>query len=143
MSLVKRRRPHRRAAYNKVNIFPFHVQLDNKVQITSDLKEAVTNAEIITSVVATSHGIRPVCERLKEVGITNDQILVNASKGIELPGLLRMSEVIKASASENKICVLSGPTLAKEVLDGLRQQRPLPVKIWKQQTSSANAFCCG
>ena len=98
--------------------FPFEIKLDNKVQITSNLKEAVKDAKIILLVVATS-GIRPVCQQLKEAGITKDQIVVNASKGLELPGLYRMSEVISQELPENKVVVLSGPTLAKEVLKGL------------------------
>lgn len=98
--------------------FPFEIQLDEKVQITSDLKEAVQDAKIILLVVATS-GIRPVCKKLKEAGITSEQVLVNASKGLELPGLFRMSEVISQELPENKVVVLSGPTLAGEVLKGL------------------------
>ena len=97
---------------------PLEVQLDNKVEITSDLKEAIKNADIILSVVATS-GTRDVCEKLKEAGIKPEQILVNASKGIELPSLMRMSEVIKDVLPEQKLAILSGPTLAKEVLAGL------------------------
>lgn len=98
--------------------FPFQIKLDDKVQITSNLKEAIKDAKIILLVVATS-GIRPVCQQLKEAGITKDQIVVNASKGLELPGLYRMSEVISQELPENKVVVLSGPTLAKEVLKGL------------------------
>lgn len=102
---------------NKHTSKPLEVQLDNKVEITSDLAEAIKDADIILSVVATS-GTRDVCENLKKVGISSEQILVNASKGIELPSLLRMSEVIKEVLPEQKLAILSGPTLAKEVLAG-------------------------
>ncbi|MBP3490586.1 glycerol-3-phosphate dehydrogenase, partial [bacterium] len=97
---------------------PLEVQLDDKIEITSDLKSAILNADIILSVVATS-GTRDVCEKLKEAGIKSEQVLVNASKGIELPSLMRMSEVIKDVLPEQKLVILSGPTLAKEVLAGL------------------------
>lgn len=96
---------------------PLEVQLQDKIQITSDLKSAIEGAEIILLVVATS-GIRPVCEQLKAAGIKDEQILVNASKGIELPSLMRMSEVIKDVLPNQKLAILSGPTLAKEVLMG-------------------------
>ena len=98
--------------------FPFEIKLDDKVQITSNLEEAIKDAKIILFVVATS-GIRPVCQKLKEAGITQDQIVVNASKGLELPCLYRMSEVILQELPDNKVVVLSGPTLAREVLKGL------------------------
>lgn len=96
---------------------PLEVQLSNKVEISSNLAKSIENADIILLVVATS-GIRPVCEQLKAAGIKNEQILVNASKGIELPSLMRMSEVIKDVLPEQNLVILSGPTLAKEVLLG-------------------------
>ena len=102
---------------NKHTTKPLEVQLDKKVEITSDLSEAIYNADIILSVIATS-GTRDVCENLKKSGIRNSQILVNASKGIELPSLMRMSEVIKDVLPEQKLVILSGPTLAREVLAG-------------------------
>jgi len=96
---------------------PLEVQLKDKVQITSELDIAIKDADIILSVVATS-GTRDVCENLKKAGIKPEQILVNASKGIELPSLMRMSEVIKDVLPEQRLVILSGPTLAKEVLAG-------------------------
>lgn len=96
---------------------PLEVQLQEKVQITSDLAQAIKDADIILSVVATS-GTRDVCENLKNAGIKPEQILVNASKGIELPSLMRMSEVIKSVLPKQNLAILSGPTLAKEVLAG-------------------------
>jgi len=96
---------------------PLEVQLDDKIEVTSDLASAIDGAEIILSVVATS-GTRDVCEQLKKAGIKPEQILVNASKGIELPSLKRMSEVIRDVLPKQKLVTLSGPTLAKEVLQG-------------------------
>ena len=96
---------------------PLEVQLDKSVEITSDLKSAIDGADIILLVIATS-GVRVVCEQLKSAGINNSQIIVNASKGIELNSLMRMSEVIKDVLPEQKFAILSGPTLAKEVLAG-------------------------
>ncbi len=102
---------------NKHTSKPLEVQLQDKVKVTDNLQEAISGAEIILSVIATS-GTRDVCENLKKAGIKPEQILVNASKGIELPSLIRMSEVIKDVLPEQKLVILSGPTLAKEVLAG-------------------------
>lgn len=96
---------------------PLEIQLDNKVEITDDLKYAIKDAQIILLVVATS-GIRPVCKQLREAGLKDEQILVNLSKGLELPSLKRMSEVIKDELPSSKPVILSGPTLAKEILNG-------------------------
>lgn len=96
---------------------PFVVELDKRVNITHNLKDAIEGADIILLVVSTS-AIRSVCEQLKDAGIKSSQILVNTSKGLELPSLKRMSEVIKEVLPLQKFAVLSGPTLAREVLEG-------------------------
>ena len=102
---------------NKKSKVPFEVNLDKRVNITHNMQEAIKDADIILLVVSTS-AIRPVCEQLKDAGIKPSQILVNTSKGLELPSLKRMSEVIKEVLPLQKFAVLSGPTLAREVLEG-------------------------
>ncbi|HIS73420.1 TPA: NAD(P)-dependent glycerol-3-phosphate dehydrogenase [Candidatus Galligastranaerophilus intestinavium] len=101
----------------KKSKIPFVVELDKRVNITHNLKDAIEGADIILLVVSTS-AIRSVCEQLKDAGIKSSQILVNTSKGLELPSLKRMSEVIKEVLPLQKFAVLSGPTLAREVLEG-------------------------
>ncbi len=113
--------------------FPVEVQLNDKVQITCDLEEAVKNAEIIIMAVTTS-AVRSVCRRLKEVHIERNQVLVNVSKGLELPGPYRMSEVVADELPEIRYAVLSGPTLAAEVLKGL----PTAASIASEDIKTAN-----
>ena len=96
---------------------PIEIQLQDKVEVTSDLESAISDADIILLVVATS-GIREVCKNLAKIGLKEHQILVNTSKGLELPSLMRMSEVMKEELPDANIAILSGPTLAKEVLAG-------------------------
>lgn len=102
----------------KKTTVPVTVELDKKTVITDDLKKAVCDADFILMVISTS-GIREVSKQLAEVGLRDDQILVNTSKGLELPSLMRMSEVIKQELPDVKPVILSGPTLANEVLKGL------------------------
>lgn len=96
---------------------PIEIQLQDKVEVTSNLEKAVKDADIILLVVATS-GIREVCKNLAKIGLNKNQVLVNTSKGLELPSLMRMSEVMKDELPDANIAILSGPTLAKEVLMG-------------------------
>ncbi len=93
------------------------VELPGKIEITTDMAAGLAGADVILNVVSTS-GVREVCGKLKDAGIKPEQILVNASKGLELPSLMRMSEVIKDVLPNVKLAVLSGPTLAREVLQG-------------------------
>ncbi|MDR1168331.1 MAG: NAD(P)-dependent glycerol-3-phosphate dehydrogenase [Heliobacteriaceae bacterium] len=111
---------------------PLEIRLKDKVEITSDLARAIEGASIILNVVSTS-GTRDVCENLKKAGIKPEQVLVNASKGIELPSLMRMSEVIKEVLPKQKLAVLSGPTLAKEVLQG----KPTAASVASDDTETA------
>ena len=53
--------------------------------------------------------------------IAPDTVVVNAAKGLELPSALRMSQVLSEelpTAVLPRICSLSGPNLAKEILQG-------------------------
>jgi glycerol-3-phosphate dehydrogenase (NAD(P)+) len=101
----------------KKTSLPVVVELDKKTEITTDLKEAIIDADFILMVIATS-GIRAVSKQIAQIGLRDEQILVNTSKGLELPSLMRMSEVIKQEIPNIKPVILSGPTLAKEVLLG-------------------------
>ena len=97
---------------------PLAIELDKKVEITSDLKHAIQGADIILLVVSTT-GVRPVCEQIKEIGgLNKNQIMLNLSKGIELPSLKRMSEVVLEVLPDINFGVLSGPTLAREIIEG-------------------------
>ena len=96
---------------------PLEIKLKDKVEVTSDLDSAASDADIILLVVATS-GIREVSKNLAKIGLSKNQILVNTSKGLELPSLMRMSEVIRQELPDVNLAILSGPTLAKEVLMG-------------------------
>lgn len=89
------------------------VDIPQEISITTDLKEAVTNSEIVVIAVP-SHAVREISEKLKEV-VDKNFIVVNLAKGIETSTLKRMSEVIKEYLS-NEVVILSGPSHAEEVV---------------------------
>ncbi|MBY0450260.1 MAG: NAD(P)-dependent glycerol-3-phosphate dehydrogenase [Cyanobacteria bacterium] len=99
--------------------FPVSLTLPPTLQLTHNVAEAVENADIIYLVVSSS-GTRSVLEQMKETRRVNPQsILINASKGLELPSLKSLSTVILEEFPDNPIGVLSGPTLAPEIVKGL------------------------
>jgi glycerol-3-phosphate dehydrogenase (NAD(P)+) len=86
------------------------------VTVTSDLPEAIFEADILLCVTPSQH-LRGVLGHIAPL-LTREQIVVSASKGLEETSLLRMSQVI-ASLTESPCGVLSGPSFAAEVAAGI------------------------
>lgn len=93
------------------------------LEIEYDLKEAVTGADVVCMVVP-SHGYRKVFEKLIPY-IKTGASVVSAVKGIENSSLMTMTQVMGQSLGSNltakniHLSVLSGPSFAKEVAQGL------------------------
>jgi glycerol-3-phosphate dehydrogenase (NAD(P)+) len=104
---------------NRQVTFPVEVTLPQSLHLTDSLVEAVAGADAVLLVVTTA-GTREVARALRETTqLSPDVVLVNCSKGIEFPSLKRISEVLVEELPDNPFAVLSGPTLAKEILSGL------------------------
>lgn len=93
------------------------------LEVEEDLLVAVADADVVVMVVP-SHGFRAVFEKLRP-GLKKGVILVSAVKGIENGSLMTMTQVmeqcLKGGVGELESClaVLSGPSFAKEVAQGL------------------------
>lgn len=87
--------------------------LPNNLKYSGDLKESVKDREYILLSVTTA-STREILNKLKGI-ITEDVILINASKGIEENTLMRISEIAAEILPDNKFVSLSGPTHAEEV----------------------------
>jgi len=99
--------------------FPVTLTIPENLVLTSNLEEAISGAEAVLFVV-TSKATRQVAEQIKALNVISpNTILINASKGIEFPSLKPMSTVLKEVFPTHRVGVLSGPTLAKEILTGL------------------------
>jgi glycerol-3-phosphate dehydrogenase (NAD(P)+) len=92
------------------------VKIPKGIEITSDLSQALDTGLVVLAV--PSQYLRSVL--LKGKAFYNKNIpVVSVVKGIENATLLRMSEVIKDVWKPRHICVLSGPTIAQEVVRGI------------------------
>lgn len=93
------------------------LRLPETVHATTSLEEAVDRAEILVLAVPSEH-LRGICSAMAPL-LNRDQLIVNATKGIEDGTYLRMSQVIEETMAvhqENLSCaVLSGPSFAQEV----------------------------
>ncbi|MFN8615067.1 MAG: NAD(P)H-dependent glycerol-3-phosphate dehydrogenase [Vampirovibrionales bacterium] len=104
---------------NRSIAFPVTLTLPDEVYLTTDLAEAVEGADIVILVV-TSAGTRSVLEQLSALqALSPSAVLLNASKGIEYPSLKTLSSVVAEYFPHQPSAVLSGPTLAPEILKGL------------------------
>ncbi len=93
------------------------VEIPSTVDITSDLGLAINESEIIVLAVP-SQFLRPVLKKIKKYKLTN-KIILSVIKGIETSTLMRVSEVIEDVVGKITFAVLSGPTIAGEVVKGI------------------------
>jgi len=99
------------------------VVLGDNIIPTSDLTAAVQNTEIICAVVP-SHSFRAVFESMMPL-MEDRAIVVSAIKGVENSTLMTMTQVMAQILGRQqrqntiKTAVLSGPSFAKEVAQGI------------------------
>ncbi len=89
----------------------------DSIAVTTDLEEAVKNAEILLLAVPSEH-LRSICCAMAPL-LTSKQLIVNATKGIEDGTYLRMTQVMGEVLGKYNLAlpcgVLSGPSFAQEV----------------------------
>ena len=87
--------------------------------VVHDPEEALAEANLVVIAVP-SDRLRDNARRVSE-HMRPGTVVVNATKGLELPTALRMSEVLADELPDSlrpSICSLSGPNLAKEIAQG-------------------------
>ncbi len=110
------------------------VTLSENLRPTNNLKEAVLDKDMVLIVVP-SHVMREVVGQMKP-HLNDTAIVVCASKGIENETQLTMSGVINEALggiSDHRFAVLSGPSFAKEVVEG----HPTAVTVASKDVMSA------
>ena len=90
--------------------------LSSEVRADADLARAVTGASMVV-VVVPSQAMREVTRRLGDV-LTTAQMVVHATKGLELGSHKRMSEIIAEETCAKRIGVIAGPNIASEIAAG-------------------------
>jgi len=85
-----------------------YVDLDKRIDLTSDLSKAVNHAEIIVISISSQH-LREFMQRVNKLDI-KDKIFVLCMKGIEIATGKRLSEiVVESGVSPDKVAVWVGP----------------------------------
>lgn len=91
-------------------------QLSEHLVATHSLEEALRGASL--AIVAVPSGdFRHTCTLLKEA-VPNPPPILSATKGIELTGLKRMSEVLADELRTEAVGAISGPNITPDLMDG-------------------------
>lgn len=93
------------------------VKLSDNICFTTDLEEAVSGRDMLVLAVP-SVFTRSTSKMMKEF-ITEGQLIVNVSKGIEESTLMTLTEIISDEIPQARVAALSGPSHAEEVGKGL------------------------
>ena len=102
------------------SIYLSGITLPESIRGTNDMAEAVRDAEVVVLVPPSSH-LRAVSAQAAP-SLRRDAVVVVATKGVEERSLSLMSEVLREtipSLDAERLAFLSGPTFAREVVQGL------------------------
>ena len=91
----------------------------DRLSVTNEPESALHQSGLVIIAVP-SDRLRENVQRIKS-HLQAGAIVVSATKGLELPTARRMSQVLEdelPAAFHSDICVLSGPNLAKEIVEG-------------------------
>jgi len=94
-----------------------HVLIPKEIEITHDLKGAINGKQLIIFAIPSLY-LRKVLKKIKWFYFY-DTIFLSVIKGIEVGSLKRVSQVIHEELGDIKLAVLSGPTIAHEVVRGI------------------------
>jgi glycerol-3-phosphate dehydrogenase (NAD(P)+) len=94
-----------------------NIKIPTTIEVTNDISKATTNKDIYVLAVPSVH-IRENLNKFKPFLKEND-LIINASKGLDQVNKTTLSEVIKEILPNCKVAVLSGPSHAEEVAKGI------------------------
>jgi len=94
------------------------IPLPADLELVDDLATAVAGVEQIV-LAAPSQYLRGLLDKLSQIGLPSETIVVNVAKGIETGTLKRMSEVVEELLGRVRYAAFSGPSHAEEVARGI------------------------
>jgi len=121
VSLLTRSEPEAQTLTSQVRNARFlpDAPFPDSLSVTSDPESALRQSSLVIIAVP-SDRMRENVQRI-ESHLQPGSIILSATKGLELPTAQRMSQVLEDELPANLhsgICVLSGPNLAKEIVQG-------------------------
>ena len=112
------------------------------MRATTDLDAAVTEADAILLAIP-SHTFRDVFQRVAPL-VPNAAPIISMTKGLEASTEKRMTEIIREHCPHHPVGVLTGPNLAREILEGKAAAGVLalddPAATWLQPLLNVGLF---
>jgi glycerol-3-phosphate dehydrogenase (NAD(P)+) len=93
------------------------IKIQDDIEVTDDIVRAVKGMDIVVMAVA-SRFTRQTAAMLKDI-VSDGQVVVNVSKGIEDETFMTLTDVIKDELPNVEVAALSGPSHAEEVGRGI------------------------
>ncbi len=94
------------------------VKIPKEIEITHNLRRIFCDKQLLILAIPSQY-LRGALKKFKQFNYSSDAIFLSVSKGIEINSLKRMSEVIHDELGSVKLAVLSGPTVAQEVVQDI------------------------
>lgn len=92
-----------------------NVKIPQQIEITDDLMSALRDKQLVILAIPSQY-LRGVLKKVKQLDYNRGAVYLSVTKGIEIGSLKRMSEVVRDELGGVKLAVLSGPTIAQEVV---------------------------
>ena len=108
------------------------IRVPDRVEVTSDLERAMASDDLI--VAAPSRGVRELRDRVS-AQLRREHRILSATKGLADDGR-RMSQLWAEALAPQRIAVLSGPNISREIAAGL----PAPTVIASVNAATAQHF---
>ncbi len=95
------------------------VRLPQSILVTDRLDEALAESDLVIFAVPSKYAVQ-VFRKIRKVKIAlSKRLWLSVTKGIETKNLKRISQIIREELGNIPLAVLSGPTIAKEVAEGI------------------------
>ena len=88
-------------------------QLNKSLNITTDLSEALNQADVVFFAVPSS-SFRQLAHKAKDL-LSSDALLISTAKGIEADSFMLPSQILEEEIPQCEVGVISGPNLAAEI----------------------------
>ncbi len=95
------------------------IPIPPEVILTADLKEAVSDCDLLVFAVPSKYAYDVICNIKKTNVDFSKKIFLSVTKGIETQNFLTISQMVKKELGEIFFAVLSGPNIAREVALGV------------------------